>query len=142
MDITLLIVIMSVLLGLLLILVLVYVSNGTSKPEQPASSKPSQPMERKKEATPQTFESLEAIVLDRNCTKQALRDAAKAIASQYGQVHATTLQRYSRIIVALCRHPQTDKQIIIDFDKSLRKQNPNLKIELEMALQKGLDSRG
>jgi hypothetical protein len=142
MDVTTLIISMAVLLGVLLVLVLVYTSDGKKKKE-PTPVKKTEPEAPVKKAPPKlAFDVLEAIVFDRGSSKEVLQEAVEAIARDYGQVHATTLARYTHIIVKLCRHPNTDKRIIVDFDKSLRKQNPNLKIELDMALKKGLDSRG
>ena len=141
MDVTTLILTMAGLLGILLVLVLIYVGGSSSKPA-PVSVSPEPAADPKAPAAPRGFDALEAVILNRKSSKQELRDATLAIAKQYGKVYATTLTRYTRIIVALCRHPQTDKRIIVDFDRALRDQNPNLKTEIDMALKKGLDSRG
>lgn len=141
MDITTLILTMAGLLGVLLVLVLIYVGGSSSTPT-PVSASEEPVSESKASAAPRGFDALEAVVLNRKSSKEELRDATLGIARQYGKIYATTLTRYTRIIVALCRHPQTDKRIIVDFDRALRDQNPNLKTEIDMALKKGLDSRG
>jgi hypothetical protein len=144
MDITTLILTLTGLLGILLVLVLIYVGGSASKQKPGSVSAPAETETpgRAPAGGPRSFDALEAIVLNRKSSKEELRDATEAIAKQYGKIYATTLTRYTRIIVSLCRHPQTDKRIIVDFDRALREQNPNLKTEIDIALKKGLDSRG
>jgi hypothetical protein len=50
--------------------------------------------------------------------------------------------KYMWVIIAICRHPSTNKDIIINFDKALTKQNPDYKAEINEAVAKGLNSRG
>jgi hypothetical protein len=46
------------------------------------------------------------------------------------------------ILFAICRHPNTNKDIIINFDKELEHLNPEYKKEINEAIAKGLNSRG
>ena len=145
MDVSTLVLTLAGLLGLFLLLVLLYVFGRKPTGEVPKaavrSSEPDAPVIRPK-AGVRSFDALEAIVLDRSSSKTELHDAVDEIARHYGKLYATTFNRYAHIIMALCRHPQTDKDIIIILDKALRKQNPSMRHELDMALQKGLNSRG
>ena len=139
MDVTTLIMTLTGLLGVLLVLVLIYIFARTPSKE-PAKAAPEATPRKAPEAL-RTLEVLEAVIRDRSSSKEELRSAVEAIGRHYGKIHATTLARYSRIIMSLCRHPQTDKTIIVSFDKVLRQQNPGMRQELDLALRKGLDSR-
>lgn len=145
MDVTTLILALTGLLGILLVLVLIYIFARAPK-EKPQTAAPKSA--GKSEAAPRkapegvpTLDALEAVVFNRSSSKEALRSAVEAIGMHYGKIYATTLNRYMRIIMSLCRHPNTDKTILVNFDKTLRQQNPGMRQELEMALKKGLDSR-
>lgn len=141
-------IILGVLMVLLLILVAVYVISD-SKPSRPkattvASESPkpeATPPTRKPPKERPTFDAVEAIILDRSSSAAALEEAVEMISRYYTQVHATTLQRYIRIIVTLCRHPQTSKEMIVALDRALQNANPNWRPEIDAALKKGLESR-
>lgn len=47
----------------------------------------------------------------------------------------------SEILIRVCKHPNTTKDIILDFDKALRQQNPKYKHELSTVLTQALNSR-
>jgi len=49
---------------------------------------------------------------------------------------------YKFLITRLCRHPNTNKDLIIKFTNSLEKLNPSYKIEINENLMTGLNSRG
>ena len=49
---------------------------------------------------------------------------------------------YMDILFTICRHPNTTKNLILDFDKELERLNPEYKPEINNALAKGLNSRG
>jgi len=49
---------------------------------------------------------------------------------------------YAEIMIVLCRHSNTDKNLILKFDKELRRLNPEYAKEINEALTKGLNSRG
>jgi len=48
---------------------------------------------------------------------------------------------YMDILFTICRHPNTNKDIIIKFDKELSRLNPEYKKEINEAITKGLNSR-
>ena len=49
---------------------------------------------------------------------------------------------YMDIIFKLCRHKNTNKNIILAFMKQLEKSNPEYKKEINDAMMRGLNSRG
>jgi len=46
------------------------------------------------------------------------------------------------ILFAICLHPNTNKNIILSFNKELVRLNPKYKVEINGAISKGLNSRG
>jgi hypothetical protein len=71
------------------------------------------------------------------------------ILKYYGHIHEKLGIRshpdfdiYMEILIIICRHPNTNKDIIIKFDKELTRLNPSYKAEINEALTKGLNSRG
>ena len=51
-------------------------------------------------------------------------------------------QIYMDILFSICRHPNANKDIIVNFDKELGKLNPEYKKDLHDAMMRGLNSRG
>lgn len=49
---------------------------------------------------------------------------------------------YMDIILTICRHANTNKNIVVKFDKELVALNPDYKEEINDAITKGLNSRG
>jgi len=49
---------------------------------------------------------------------------------------------YTEIMIVLCRHTNTNKNLILNFDRELRRLNPEYSKEINDALTKGLNSRG
>lgn len=49
---------------------------------------------------------------------------------------------YSEIILRLCRHQNTNKNLVVKLDRELEKKNPEYNREINDALTKGLNSRG
>jgi flagellar basal body-associated protein FliL len=131
-----------VLMGLLILVVVVYVVSGAKKaPVEAVAAPVKAKAPGKRPSSRLTFDAAEAIILDRGSSREDLAAAVDAISRYYAQVHATTLSRYSRIIVSLCRHPRTNKDLVVQLDRALQKQSPNLHQELDAALKKGLNSR-
>lgn len=71
------------------------------------------------------------------------------VLKNYGQIHQKMGVRahpdfdiYMGILFAICRHPNTNKNIILNFDKELSRLNPDYKAEINDAVTKGIKSRG
>ena len=139
------------LLGVLLILVLFFVYRSRTK-----TTPISQPKPQPKETTPshnkegkKTFEELVRVIKRKNSSYEELTEATTQIVKHYGQIPPKMGLRihddffkYRELIVRLCRHPNTDKKLILDFFHALLKQNPNYTKEINEALTKGLQSLG
>ncbi len=107
---------------------------------------------RKKETTPlakPTLDSLVQIVKNKRSDAQKLSETLSLIIQHYGVIAKKMGIRphpdfdiYMDILFSICRHPNTNKDIILDFDKELEKLNPEYKKEINEAITKGLYSRG
>ncbi len=93
--------------------------------------------------------SLREIIKNRKTTSKKLKEALDLVLKYHGQIHEKLGIRahpdfdiYMEILIIICRHPNTNKNIIIDFDKKLAKLNPQYKSDINDAITKGLNSRG
>lgn len=101
----------------------------------------------KKEKT--DLESLRHIIRNRVSSKQELQNALNLVIKHHGKIPKKLGTRvnpqfdsYMEILIMICRHPNTDKDLIIKFDKELANLNPEYKSEINESITKGLDSRG
>ena len=95
------------------------------------------------------LESLRYIIRNRVSTKEQLKQALDDVLKYHGSIPKKFGSRmnplfngYMEILIMVCRHPNTDKDIIISFDKELSKRNPEYQNEINDSLKRGLDSRG
>jgi hypothetical protein len=95
------------------------------------------------------LESLRHIIRNRNSTEKQLSYATDMVLKYHGNIPGKLGLRlnpqfdaYMEIIITLCRHPHTSKDIILKFDKELTRLNPEYKTEINEAITKGLNSRG
>ncbi len=102
--------------------------------------------QQKKIAT--DLESLRAIIKKKVTTAKELKNALDLVLKYHGVIHKKLGLRshpdfdiYMEILFTICRHPNTDKNIIINFDKELSRLNPEYKKEINEAITKGLNSR-
>ncbi len=87
------------------------------------------------------LDSLRAIIKNKKTTSTELKEALDLVLKYYGNIHSD-FDIYMEMLIVICRHPNTNKNIIIDFDKELLKLNPQYKAEINDAITKGLNSRG
>ncbi len=125
---------LSVILGLLIFL-LVSIRNKS--------------VQINKEEPKADLQSLKAIIKDENTSSKGLKEALDSVIKYYGAIDGSKgVKTYSQfdiyleIIFSICLHPNTNKDLIINFEKELRKLNPDYTTEIEDALIKGLNSRG
>jgi len=104
-------------------------------------------LEEEKEKT--DLESLRHIIRNRLSTEKELFRAVELVLKHHGKIPGKLGLRlnpqfdsYMEIIITLCRHPHTSKDIILKFDKELTRLNPEYKSEINEAVTKGLNSRG
>jgi len=103
----------------------------------------------KKEPTRKTdLDTLRHIIRNRMSSKEDLKQALDDVIKYHGTIGKKLGTRvnpqfdnYMEILIMICRHPNTDKNIILNFDKDLARLNPAYKSEINEAITKGLDSR-
>lgn len=93
--------------------------------------------------------SLRAIIKNKQTSEKELKNAVDLVLKEYGVIdnRSDSIQNksfdiYKEILFSICTHPNTNKNIIINFDKELRRFNPNYKDEINDAIKIGLNSRG
>jgi hypothetical protein len=96
-----------------------------------------------------SFKSLVKIVKNKESSSEELVDALALIIKHYGVIPAKLGIRthpefttYAELIMRICRHPNTTKDLIVQFDRELERKNPQYKKEINDFLTKGLNSRG
>jgi hypothetical protein len=93
--------------------------------------------------------SLVSVIKNKKSDAKKLEEALDLIIKYHGNVHKKLGLRphpdfdiYEDILFTLCRHPNANKDLIINFDRELGKLNPEYKQEMNEAITKGLNSRG
>ncbi|WP_415397001.1 hypothetical protein [Sulfurimonas sp. CS5] len=91
---------------------------------------------------------LRSIIKNKKSTTKELKEALELVIKHHGRVHEKLGLRahpdfdiYMDILFTICRHPNTNKDIVIKFDKELGRLNPDYKKEINDAITKGLNSR-
>ena len=131
-------------MGLVVILaILVYVLFYFNKKEE------IKPVVKKKEKVDVlSLEHLHSIIKNKQSSTEELQKALKQVIKYHGTIHPKLGTRthpdydiYRDIMVKVCTHPSTNKDIILKFDRELEARNPNYSIEINKALSQGLNSR-
>jgi len=148
MDITLLLksfIILVILLGI----ALVFFLSHNKKTKKKKTTKENLPKTSQTKEVVLDFDAYMAIIKNRKSDTQALQEAVDNIIKHYGKIPPKLgirlpddYYRYEEILLRLCRHKNTNKDVIISFYKRLLKQNPNYTKEINDALTKGLNSLG
>jgi len=120
------------------------------RPRKIAEKKKAVP--KKKEHYGDDFMTLKDLVLilkNKKSTSQELQSALDLIIKYHGTIHPKLGIRahpdfniYAEIVMRICRHPNTNKNLIIKFDKEITAKNIEYKREINDFLTKGLESRG
>jgi len=145
MELTLLIQSAMGLLVILGLLVFVLVLSPKSKKKEVAKK-----VVQATKAKPRTdLEFLRTIVKNRKSTADELKDALDLVLKYHGTIHKKLglrphpeSQIYMDILFSICRHPNANKDIIVNFDKELGRLNEEYKKDLHDAMMRGLNSRG
>lgn len=97
------------------------------------------------------FKSLQEyvnIIKDKRSRSEDLEEAVDGILKYHGTIHAKLGSRthpdfdiYLAALFQICRHPNTNKDIILKLNRALEKQNPSYKKEINDAITQGLNSR-
>ena len=135
-------------MGLLVVLgLLVFVLILAPKPKKKEVAKK---VVQEQKAKPKTdLEFLRTIVKNRKSTVLELKEALDLVLKYHGTIHKKLglrphpeSQIYMDILFSICRHPNANKDIIVNFDKELGRLNPDYKKDLHDAMMRGLNSRG
>jgi len=95
------------------------------------------------------LDSLRLIIKNKKTSSKELKNTLDLVLKYHGNIHKKLGMRphpdfdiYMEMLIVICRHPNTNKDIIINFDKELGRLNPQYKAEINDAITKGLNSRG
>ncbi len=132
---------MIVLLSLLLVtLIFFYINNRKKNVKY---------KELKSSKAPPAFDALKRIIKDKKTSMLELEDAIADLMKYYGEIPPKRglapdkmFSEYATLLIAVCRHKNTNAKIVIKFDKQLREKNPSYVINIDEMLQRGLNSRG
>lgn len=94
------------------------------------------------------FDYLIGIVKNKKSSTIKLKETLELIINYHGTIHSKLGIRahpdfdpYMDVLFTVCRHPNADKDMIINFDKELGKLNPEYKEDIDLAITRGLNSR-
>lgn len=136
-------------LGLVVILaILVFVLlKGTKKKKSVEKAKPVKREVKRDE--PVSLQKLLAVIKNKKSTAKELSEALDKIIKYHGTIHPKLGVRahpdfdiYGEILLRICHHPNTNKDIILNFDRALEAKNEAYKKEINDFLTKGLETRG
>ncbi len=146
MEITLIIKSIMGLIGILAILIFLFFSKLKKKKAKIASKNIIKP---KKEKLNIDLEFLKSIIKKKTTTTKELRETLDLVIKHHGTIQNKlgirahpNFKIYMNILFTICRHPNTDKDIIIDFERELSILNPTYKTEINDSITRGLNSRG
>jgi len=96
-----------------------------------------------------SLESLLQIIKDKKSTTKELSEALDLVLKHHGTIHPKLGVRthpdfdvYGEILLRICRHPNTNTKLILNFDKALEAKNEAYKKDINDFITKGLNSRG
>jgi len=145
-----LIIILIILLILLIPLLLSYLVYPDEKiaKKLPIKQK-SKPTPVKKSEGKISFEKIAEIFANKKSTKEELAENIEQLIKYHGKIHTKLgdlahpdFKRYLNVIMALCSHPQADKNLIVALDHKLKAKNPKYTMEIDDAVNKGIAKRG
>ncbi|MFT5835820.1 MAG: hypothetical protein ACI9RG_000713 [Sulfurimonas sp.] len=147
MEITLLI---KSILGLVVILaILMFLLFFSSKQKKQAQNTEAKKASFTQRNSPNiNLEYLSSIIKNKKSTTKELKEALELVLKHHGRVHEKLGMRahpdfdvYKDILFRICRHPNTNKDIVVKFDRELGRLNPDYKKDINEAVTKGLNSR-
>ncbi len=138
---------LTVILGILLF---IFLYSPNAKKKQKEKKKAQKRYTTPTPPKPKTdWKSLIKVLRNRESSTEELKEALDLMLKYHGKIPDKLgirvnpeFDKYAEAILRLCRHPNTNKDLIIDFDKELERRNPEYIKEINDALTKGLNSRG
>jgi len=137
-------------MGLLIILgLLVFILVFAPKSKKIETKKSKKVVQEQKVKSRTDLEFLRTIVKNRKSTADELKEALDLVLKYHVKIpkklgirsHPES-QIYMDILFSICRHPNANKDIIVNFDKELGRVNTDYKKDLNDAMMRGLNSRG
>ena len=132
-----------VIILMILVFLLFYIFPDKGKKQ--AKSKKKQVV---KETIDTSLEALKKIIKKKSSTSEELSSALDLVIKHHGNIslnspgkNSSDFDIYMDILFTICRHPNTNKNIIIKFDSALSKKNPTYRSSINDAVTKGLESR-
>jgi predicted transcriptional regulator len=145
MDIVFILKTLAGLIVILALLVLLFVYPA-KKREIKKAAKKKQP---KKSTTECNLKDIIVLLKNKQTEQKELEEAIACMVKYHAKIPNKLgirahpdFDMYEEIILRLCNHPSTNKDIILKLDRALQKQNPTYTHELNNALSKGLNARG
>ena len=137
------------ILGLVVILaILIFIMFYMFPKENKQKSKQTKKKTTSTQHKDTSLEALRKIIKNKASSSKELSEALDLIIKHHGHIPKKTAARshkdfdiYMDILFTICRHPNTNKDIIIKFDRELSKKNPEYKADINDAITKGLESR-
>ena len=136
------------LIAILALLIFLFFYSSSSKKTKKIDIKKTKEPTKSREEVPD-LQTLRAIIKNKKTKTKELKKSLDLVLKYYGNIHKKLGVRthpdfnvYMEILFTICRHPNTNKNIIVDFDSALGKLNPAYKAEINDAITKGLNSRG
>ncbi|QOP40256.1 hypothetical protein [Sulfurimonas marina] len=115
---------------------------------RPNKKKGNEAGEGTKKDSDYTLEELYSIIKDKHSTTKKLKWALDIVIRYHGEIPPKNgvqldedFYKYSEILLRICQHPNTKKELILEFDKALRELNPQYKKEINDFLTRGLNAR-
>jgi len=149
MEITLLIKSAMGLVSLLAVLIFFLFLSPKARAKRAKKKQPKKQAIKKVRTKVPDLESLVATIKDKTIESQKLKETLDLVLKYYGTIPNKLGSRthpdfdiYMNILFRICRHPATNKDIIINFEKELIKLNPAYKPNINDATTKGINSRG
>jgi len=105
--------------------------------------------QRDQEVSIPTFSKLVEVLKKNTSSIEELQKSAELILKHYGTIkpkHGISpdkdFKRYAEVIFAISKHPNTNKELVLMFDRELSKRNPGYQREIDEMLNRGLSARG
>ena len=137
------------IIGLVIILGILAFLLGSSFEEKENKDENSDNKPSPKVVVKTDFEYLRGIIANPESSTKELSDALELIIKYHGTMHRKLGMRahpeskaYLNVLFKVCRHKNTNKEMIVKFNNDLEKLNPKYKREINNALMRGLNSRG
>jgi ABC-type multidrug transport system fused ATPase/permease subunit len=130
-EVEVLIILVLAVLFILPFLVLMYVIIASKRAKMLAEQK----------AKEMSVEEVERIFKSPHSSRSKLNDALNYMIEHHVVIPGGEFNRYENLIKSLCKHRNTDKTLVLKFDRALNKANQGHKKSLAKVLKSALNAR-